>query len=208
MPESITSTSTNPTAARGRKIRALLAGGLVLGVGAVVTLAAWTDQEWAVGTFGAGSFNIEGSTDGTTFTDHASQAGAATLGFEVGADNLTPGDTVAAPFVLRTDATTTYDATVVLTSAIGEGDNAANLTYGITQVATAADCVEGATGTAVVPAGTSLDSFAGASEFTLTAGDGAAGTPATLCFQVTAGEDLAQGAPGTANWEFTATSVE
>lgn len=200
--------TTSTTTARGRKVRAILAGGLVLGVGAAVTLAAWTDQEWAVGEFGAGSFNIEGSTDGTTFTDHASQAGAATLGFEVGAENLSPGDTVAAPFTLRTDDATTYDATVALTTAIGEGANAANLTYGITQVATAAECVEGATGTDVIPAGTALDSVAGASEFTLTAGDGAAGAPVTLCFQVTAGEGLTQGDPGTANWEFTATSVE
>lgn len=202
------STSAGATSTRSRKVRAILAGGVVLGVGAAVTLAAWTDQEWAVGEFGAGSFDIEGSTDGTDFTDHASQDGAATLGFEVGADNLAPGDTVAAPFVLRTDATTTYDATVTLTTAIGEGDNAANLSYGITQVATAADCVEGATGAAIVPEGTSLDSVAGASEFTLTSGDGAAGTPVALCFQVTAGPDLVQGAPGIASWELTATSVE
>lgn len=204
------SASTTSTSARGRKVRAILAGGLVLGVGAAVTLAAWTDQEWAVGSFGAGSFNIEGSTTGeeASFTDHESPAGAATLGFEVGAGNLSPGDTVAAPFVLRTDETTTYDATVALTSAIGEGANAANLTYGITQVAGVADCVEGATGTAVVPAGTALDSVTGANEFTLAAGDGAAGAPVTLCFQVTAGEGLTQGDPGTANWEFTATSVE
>ncbi|MGO2139648.1 MAG: SipW-dependent-type signal peptide-containing protein [Leucobacter sp.] len=46
------------------KARALLAGGLVLGVGAAVTLAAWTDNEWVRGVFGTGTFGIEGSTDG------------------------------------------------------------------------------------------------------------------------------------------------
>ena len=204
------STTVPSTSTKNRKVRAILAGGLVLGVGAAVTLAAWTDQEWAVGEFGAGSFNIQGSTTGddADFTDHPSQGEAATLGFEIGADNLSPGDTVAAPFVLRTDAETSYDATVELTSAVGEGVNAANLTYGITQVGSAAECVDGATGTTVVPAGTALDATTGAEGFTLVAGDGAPGAPVALCFQVTAGDTLEQGETGTANWEFTATSVE
>ena len=56
---------------RSRMIRAILAGGLVLGVGAAVTLAAWNDSEFVTGTFTAGTFNMQGSTtDGTTFTDH------------------------------------------------------------------------------------------------------------------------------------------
>lgn len=204
------SASTTTSSTKNRKVRAVLAGGLVLGVGAAVTLAAWTDQEWAVGEFGAGSFNIQGSTTGdeADFTDHPSRGEAATLGFEIGADNLSPGDTVAAPFVLRTDAETSYDATVELTSAIGEGANAANLTYGITQVGSAEECAEGATGTTIVPAGTALNATTGAAEFTLAAGDGAAGAPVSLCFQVTAGDALEQGETGTANWEFTATSVE
>lgn len=195
---------------RGRKVRALLAGGLVLGVGAAVTLAAWTDQEWATGEFGAGSFNVQGSTDGTAFTDHETEDGAADLVFELpAAENLSPGDSVAAPFVLRLDEATSYDATVELTDASGAGDNAANLTYGIVSVASAAECTAEATGTEIVPEGTSLDAIAGAAGFDLTAGEGAAvGEEATLCFQVTAGDGLVQGATGTATWGFTATSVE
>ncbi|XSS44541.1 SipW-dependent-type signal peptide-containing protein [Propionibacteriaceae bacterium Y1685] len=42
--------------ATSRKFRAALAGGLVLGIGAVVTLAAWTDDENAAGQFSAGTF--------------------------------------------------------------------------------------------------------------------------------------------------------
>lgn len=201
----------NATPNRGRKIRALLAGGLVLGVGAAVTLAAWTDEEWAVGNFGAGTFNIQGSTTGedADFTDHPSEDEAAELSFEVDADNLSPNDTVAAPFVLRTDADTSYDATVDLTSAFGDGANAANLSYGIVQVDTVEECTVDATGTNIVPGGTALDTIDGASEFELTAGEAdAAGTPVTLCFQVTAGEDLVQGETATATWGFTATSVE
>ncbi|MEJ7649283.1 MAG: SipW-dependent-type signal peptide-containing protein [Nakamurella sp.] len=43
---------------RRRKFRAVLAAGLVLGVGGAVTLAAWNDSEYATGTFTAGTFNM------------------------------------------------------------------------------------------------------------------------------------------------------
>lgn len=195
--------------ARSRKFKAVLAGGIVLGIGAAVTLAAWTDNEWAEGTFGAGSFNIQGSPDGTTFTDHESADGAAQLTFDLdGGDQLSPGDSVAAPFVLRLDATTTYDATVALESATGGGDNPAALTYGIVQVANAAACTATATGTQIVPAGTALNSTTGAADFNLTAGaTGQPGTPVTLCFTVTAGDTLTEGQNTTAQWQFAATSV-
>lgn len=195
---------------RSRKFKAILAGGIVLGVGAAVTLAAWTDNEWAEGTFGAGSFNVQGSTNGTDFTDHESSGDAASLSFDLdGGKNLSPGDTVAAPFVLRLDDATTYDASVVLESAAGSGANEANLSYGIVTVDDAASCGEGATGTTVVPTGTALDATTGAQGFDLTAGAGsAAGAPVTLCFQVTASDDLTEGDAAKAQWQFTATSAE
>ena len=198
------------TTTRSRKFKAILAGGIVLGVGAAVTLAAWTDDEWAEGVFGAGSFNVQGSTDGTTFTDHESEGGAAALTFDLnGGDNMSPGDTVAAPFVLRLDGPTTYDATVALTSAAGGGDNAAALTYEIVQVASAGECSATATGSSVVPAGTALDSTTGAADFDLSAGAGTAtGDPVSLCFKVTAGDSLEQGQNTTAQWQFTATSAD
>lgn len=195
---------------RSRKFKAILAGGIVLGVGAAVTLAAWTDDEWAEGIFGAGSFNVEGSTDGTNFDDHTSSDGAAELTFSLdGGDNLSPDATTAAPFVLRLDSATTYDATVELVEAAGSGDNADALTYGIVQVGSAAACTADATGTQIVPAGTALDSTTGAAEFDLTAGaEDVAGDPVTLCFQVTADNSLTQGEDATAQWQFTATSAE
>lgn len=206
---SVTEPRTNRT--RSRKVKALLAGGLVLGVGAAVTLAAWTDQEWAQGDFGAGSFNVQGSTDGENFTDHESEAGAANLSFDLtGGDNLTPGDTVAAPFVMRLDADTTYDATVELTTAAADGAAADALTYGIVAVDSAAACTAEAAGTAqIVPDGTALTSVAGATTIDLSAGaEGAAGAPIALCFQVSASDALEQSQTATANWQFVATSVE
>ena len=41
------------------RVRALLAGALVLGLGGSVTLASWTDTEYAAGSFGASSFQTE-----------------------------------------------------------------------------------------------------------------------------------------------------
>ena len=196
------------TTTRGRKIRALLAGGLVLGVGAAVTLAAWTDDEWAIGNFGAGTFSIEGSTDGTTYDEHPVEGEAAALAYELDAANLVPGQTVAAPFAIRTTADTTYGATVTLAGSAGDGAIADDLTYGITQVATVEDCAPGA-GTAVVPADTALGTAPDSAEVDLAAA--AAGTAveaAILCIQVTTADTLEQGETGTATWQFTAESVE
>lgn len=193
------------TPQRGRKLRALLAGGLVLGVGAAVTLAAWTDDEWAIGDFGAGTFGIEGSTDGTTFDDHPTEGEAAGLEFELAAQNLSPGDVVAAPFAIRTTAETTYDATVSLAATAASADLAGDLTYGIVEVASVEECSPEATGTAIVPTGTALGETTGATDISLLA---AAEDTSVLCLQVTAGDTLTQGDTGTATWEFAAESVE
>lgn len=110
------------SSASGRNLftkgRAILAGGLVLGVGAVVTLAAWNDSEFATGEFGAGTFGIEGSTDGTAFAEHATEDAAATLNFEVDANNLTPGDAVYENFSVQLIAGSTYAADVTVTPTV------------------------------------------------------------------------------------------
>lgn len=195
---------------KNRKIRAILAGGLVLGVGAAVTLAAWNDSEFAQGVFGAGHFNIQGSTDGTTFSDHASVGAAAPLGFSAGFDNLSPADTAAAPFVLHVDAATTNDATVSVDAASATGTAAAELTYGIVQVDSVAACTPTATGTqTIVPSGTAMDSVAGASTFTLAKStvDGAPGADVFLCVQVTAGPTIAQDTTANGTWAFLGSST-
>ncbi|SLM92717.1 SipW-dependent-type signal peptide-containing protein [Brevibacterium yomogidense] len=208
----MTEAPTRTASTRSRKIKALLAGGLVLGVGAAVTLAAWTDQEWAEGIFGAGSFNIEGSTSGEegSFRDNNPDGtGPASLEFELPTStNLYPGAEVAAPFVVRLDAETTYNASLELTEASATGDNSEALTYGIVRVPSAADCTADASGTEIVEAGTALSSAPDMDAITLEAGEGTAGDPVTLCFQVTADENLQQNQSTTANWQFVGTSVE
>lgn len=196
---------------RSRKTKALLAGGLVLGIGAAVTLAAWTDDEWVQGIFGAGSFNVEGSADGETYADHAAEGDAADLQFSANFDNLAPGDTVAAPFNVRLDEATTYDADVTLANASATGNLTAALSYRLAQVADFGSCTAEPTGTELVTAGTGLGTAPDAAQFDLTAGgEGAAGEAVTLCFQITAGDeaDMPQGGTATATWQFSAESVD
>ena len=90
------------SALKSRKARAILAGGVVLGVGATMTLAAWSDSEWATGTFGTGGFTFQGSTTGQegSFADHP-EGDPAALSFTLDANNLTPGDSVTAPFWVK-----------------------------------------------------------------------------------------------------------
>ena len=201
---------------RRRRTRALLAGGLVLGLGAAVTLAAWNDSEFATGEFTAGAFNLEGSTDGTTFADHDTLGTAAVVTFTTPFDNLAPDDVVYAPFWVRLDDTTTTGADLVvgsLTTTDGTPGNAANLSWTVYQLASATDTCD-ATG---VAAGTSLATGATlASAPTITSGtvtltEGAtAGTPGAaqqLCIVVTAGAGLTQSGSAVATWEFAATST-
>lgn len=198
---------------KSRKVKALLAGGLVLGVGAAVTLAAWTDQEWTTGTFSAGTFDIQGSIDGSTWDSHPTSGEAAVLAFEANADNLTPGDTVAKGFALRTAPGTTYGATVDLIEASSTGNNTPNLSYEIFTVPAIGDCSADATvgsGVSIVSAGTAFGAGTpSAEEFALAAGSTAdAGASTVLCFQVTAGAGLQQGEGATATWGFEATSLQ
>jgi len=196
---------------RSRMIRAILAGGLVLGVGAAVTLAAWNDSEFATGTFSAGTFNMQGSTtDGVTFTDHPVGA-PGTLTFTVAPQLLSPGDTVYAPFALRLAANTTNDANVVITAPSTTTGVVTNLSYEVVRT-TAFTCgasTVDSTGTSLITAGTAMTAVAGPNTFVLNKGTpvSSAGATQFLCFKVTAGAGLVQGQSGTVTWQFTATSV-
>jgi predicted ribosomally synthesized peptide with SipW-like signal peptide len=198
-----------------RKVLAVLAGGVVLGIGVAVTLAAWNDSEFATGTFTAGAFNLEGSTTSATtgFADHNEDDGdaAATLSFQLPAvaSSMAPGDVVYAPFWVRLDSTTTNDATLIPDGIVaGTGGNEANLSYTVRAIAPAATCDATAVGT-LIASGSSLSAQIGATSVALTKGAtaGTAGTAVQLCFAVTAGADLEPTDAATATWEFTATST-
>jgi predicted ribosomally synthesized peptide with SipW-like signal peptide len=205
----MTSTET-PIRARGtsRKVKAILAGGLVLGIGAAVTLAAWTDQEWATATFSSGHFNLVGSTDGTNFSDHATVGTAAALTFSTGFNNLSPDTTVSALYALRLDAATTVAATGVVSAAVGTGTAEANLTYRIVQVGAADQCTPNAGGIADIVSSSSMDAVTDPQTFALSQGsNGNPGGTVLLCIQVTTGPGLLQDTSATGTWTFTATSL-
>lgn len=206
---------------RGRKVRAMLAGGLVLGVGAAITLAAWTDSEFATGTFTAGSFNLEGSTTSATagYDDHNVDDGDAAAVLEFTLDlneNLTPDDVTYAPFWVRLDDTTTTAATLDLVeieavdgTTIG---NAENLSWTVVALTGAATCdAAGVSAGTVMGSGDALasdDAVAGATQpLAIGTPPTTAGAPVPLCIAVTAGPDLEQGGSATATWQFLATSV-
>jgi predicted ribosomally synthesized peptide with SipW-like signal peptide len=191
---------------RRRRLRAVLAGGLLLGLGATITLATWNDSEFAQGTFTAGSFNMLGSTDGTTFTEHATVGAPAILNFTVNPTTLSPGDIVYAPFAVELDGPTTNDAIVTISNAATTG-TVTNLTYTLIQPTTFG-CAVGTTGTELVPALTPVGTVPGSPTFALTKGTppSTPGAPVFLCFKVLAGALLTQGQTGTATWEFAAAS--
>ncbi|MFK4760432.1 SipW-dependent-type signal peptide-containing protein [Microbacterium sp. ZW T5_45] len=200
------------TKATRRKALAVLAGGLVLGVGAAVTLAAWNDSEFATGTFQAGAFNLEGSTDGVDYAEHPDAPGAA-LAFTLPlAGNLSPTDTVYAPFWLRLDDATTTGAEVTVTREASSGANEANISYDIYAIGAAAPCDASASaGTLLVSGDALTDSDAG-STFALAAPvSPAAGVAQKVCVIATAGPEtgpgaLVEGGAASATWKFAAES--
>lgn len=168
-----------------RKITALLAGGLVLGVGAAVTLAAWNDSEFASNTFTAGTFVFQGSTNGTDFSDHASQAGAASLSFSTGFDDLSPDDIVYAPYALRV---TGSDASLTAQPPTVTGALSGDLTF---------DAV------ATTDFGCDSTAYAAGSSVPATITDG---STVNLCLRVTAASSIGQGESGVAVWQWDAVS--
>lgn len=209
-------TTTHPSTeqpSRSRKVRALLAGGLVLGLGGAVTLAAWNDSEFATGLFASSQFNLEGSTTGATegYEDHATSGAAADLQFSVPVADLSPGDVVAAPFWVRLDATTTAPGSldlVALETTDSAGTNSEQLSYEVHALAADATCDADASGTVVATGATLVSNpdVAGETVPLAVGADTAAGEAVHLCFVVTAGDGLVQGGSTTAVWQLSATS--
>lgn len=199
-----------------RKVRSLLAGGVVLGLGTAATLAAWNDSEYATGTFTAGTFNLQGATDSATgtYTDHASAGSAATLTFTAPVGNMSPNDVVYAPFWVRLAANTTSPATldlVAIDSTDTTGTNSGQLSYSVYAIGATATCNAGATSGTLMGTGTTLADNAsvagGTTPLPVGSPVSSPGTATQLCFIITAAPGLQQGGVTTATWQLTATST-
>jgi predicted ribosomally synthesized peptide with SipW-like signal peptide len=212
------------TSHRSRKVRAVLASGLVVGVGAAFTLAAWTDTEWVFG--GAGPNDTPGTktyrmqqntvapfTNEADWTDRSEATDAGRLNFTINAANLLPGDTVYAPFQLRAKPGS-ETLTAFLTEAQQADDPAHGnsnsealydaLTYTAWVGLDAADCsATGSRPVDIVPfvaPGSTLDTTSG-TEIILKPGE-----PVDVCFAMTLPEDAPDTLQGTnvvPLWQFT-----
>ncbi|WP_334150159.1 SipW-dependent-type signal peptide-containing protein [Microbacterium sp.] len=191
---------------RSRRIRAVLAGGLVFGIGVTATLAAWNDSEYATATFQAGRFDIVGATDGATFTSHATTGTAASLSFVLAPTAMAPGTTTYALFSVKT-ANPSVAGTVQLTAGTPGGTGlATHLTYGVRTIAgTTCNATTYPAGTAVVADGSALTAN-GAATQAVTANGGA---QVNYCIAVTlptTAVNAAQGLTMTQTWQFVGTS--
>lgn len=182
------------TSTRSKKIRAIAAGGAVLGLGAVITLAAWSDSEFAQGQFASGTFGIQAATDGEAFSEHSDEAGA--LELTPAALAMSPGETVAYPYQIRlvdnsADATVEY---VGNTRGADDALTAEDLSVNVLQIADTT-CDENTTGTPLAESGA----------FALTE----TSPQQNLCIQVTLDPEYDTLAPESAEimWQFTATET-
>lgn len=205
---------------RRRRRKALLAGGLVLGVGATMTLAAWSDDVFVSGTFAAGNFGIQGAVDSSasSWAEYDTSGTAASMSFTVNPTAMTPGASVYAPLSLRVDpAKNSYAANVTLPTAptgptTPSTANTAffnNLQISLFNVPPA-NCNQ-----AGVSAATPIAPFSNAALSTTTSSTittlPTSSAPYSMCFRITLKSDapttVMGGQTGALQWKFSATSA-
>lgn len=116
---------------RSRKRKAILAGGVVLGLGAAITLAAWSDDVFADGVFNTGTIELQGNVTGTGTVGNTTPGWAnydgpdsnpaddtGALAFPFTPQTLVPFEPVYAPIALRLSNDTTIDATDIVLNTV------------------------------------------------------------------------------------------
>ena len=202
-----------PGRSRWLRLRALLAGGLVLGVGGAVTLAAWNDSEYASSTVTASTFGIEGSVNGGAWSEHESADGAAQLEFDPALPLISPGQSGFLQFSVRTTADSTASGAVSLQTPTLAGSAALQgaLEYAVRVIPDGSTCTDAlfqnGGAEVVVSNGTALAATVPENAVELAP---QAGSTADYCVRITmvpeADNDV-QGETMTATWQFLAESV-
>ena len=207
---------------RSRQRRALAAGGIVLGFGAVLVAASWTDNVLGFASFQSGRFGIQSSVDnGVTWGSNPVTGTSNLLSFAPSVNAVVPGSVSYAPIRLRTDVGSAA-AKIQLNGAQVAGDSVLGgaLVYRAVKLATpATPCASAAfTGSpswVVGSAGAvSLTTGSGPDVFTLAAGDPTAeGVETAVCFEIGLPAIPAnwtnpalQGKTATPDWAFVGTS--
>lgn len=111
-------------ATRARKIKIGLAGLAVLGLGAALTSAQWTDQVFFQADVSTGTFNIQGAVpadqsapvEPTTWAESdtwdGTEEGVATIELDLGGAQVAPEETTVLTGYVRNDPTSTWTADV------------------------------------------------------------------------------------------------
>ncbi len=190
-----------------RKLAAALAGGLVLSIGSMATVASWNDSEFTGSTLSSGQFDLEGSVDGgDSFGQHFKATKAGQLGFDLKVNGLAPGEMLNASFPVRLVAGATSNARLRLVSASAAG-SIAGLGVTVWQNTASADC-SAAYNPSFLLGYVDSTTFGPAAQPSLTRGasTGTAGMPVNICFRVSAPDGLPRGRASTISFQFAATS--
>jgi predicted ribosomally synthesized peptide with SipW-like signal peptide len=198
---------------RAARWRAVLAGGLVLGVGATATLAAWNDTEVATGGFTSSVFDLQSQSAGSpTYADHATAPGA-TLVFNATA--MSPGVSSYAWLNVRTSPASTVGGTVGLTALDRSGTLAPALEYRAVRTTSPNPTIAcnaaafAAPSTFIVGGASTWVPLSGAPPAAVSNPIGAAGSAIGFCFDVrvmVGAANTFQGQTASATWTFTGTS--
>jgi hypothetical protein len=207
---------------RSRQRRALAAGGIVLGFGAVLVAASWTDNVLGFANFQSGRFGIQSSVDnGVTWSSNPVTGTNNQLSFTPTVSAVVPGVVSYAPIRLRTDVGS-LAAKIELNGAQLAGDSALGgaLVYRAVKLATPTSPCGGAAFTGspswvVGSAGAvSLTTGSAPNVFTLAAATTTSeGAATTVCFEISLPATPAnwanpalQGKAATPDWAFVGTS--
>ncbi|MBC7725199.1 MAG: hypothetical protein H7146_10700 [Burkholderiaceae bacterium] len=193
------------------RVRALLAGGIVLGVGSTATLASWTDVENASGSFATSVFATESSVQGGTWAAHETAPGPTVT---VNSAGYSPGTVGYLQVVVRGTAGSIAGG-IDLTGATTTGAADLSSAFRYRVVRTTAACTAAAfTGTPTFVVGSTgaqpLGQGSTASSPLAAAPASAAGDATGFCFEVTLPAGAAntlQGKTATATWQLISTSV-
>lgn len=196
------------------RLRALLAAGVVLGVGATATLAGWTDVEYSRGTFTSSVFDTESSVNSAAYADNAVSPGATVT--VSGA--FSPGVSAYVPVLIRTKAAS-ISGTITVNGATLGGTDAATLGSALVYrvVRTTGTCAATAftgspayvVGGAATTRALTVGQETGVVNTIAAATSAAPGAATGFCFEVTlptGSPNSLQGRSATATWQFSAVS--
>jgi predicted ribosomally synthesized peptide with SipW-like signal peptide len=132
------------------KVRAALAGGLVFGLAAGLTVASWTDAERVGATFTASSFDLQTSLQGATYTGATSVTGSVS--------GMYPGALAYISLKVKTAAVSAAGTVSLIAAANSTGLDAV-LRYRIVQTLAACTSTAFTTGSPVYVVGNSVPTY-------------------------------------------------